>query len=212
MRIRLEKVAKRYRYEWILRRVNLELDTSQQHALLGPNGSGKSTLLKIISGHLSPSKGKVEFFDEAGKTIEIDQFYRHLSYSAPYIDLIEEFTLEEIVQFHQKFQPFQEGLDLGALLDLLHFPKAKKKEVRFFSSGMKQRLKLLLSICSNSQVLLLDEPTSNLDHQGIDWYRQLIDTYAKNRLLIIASNAPVDYDFCENQISVLSFKTKEARD
>ena len=206
MRIRLEKVAKRYRYDWILRRVNLELDNSQQHALLGPNGSGKSTLLKIISGHLSPSKGNVHFFDKDDKTIEVDQFYRHLSYSAPYIDLIEEFTLEEIIRFHQKFQPFQEDLDQVALLELLHFPKAKKKEVRFFSSGMKQRLKLLLSICSNSDVLLLDEPTSNLDHQGIDWYRQLIDTYAKDRLLIIASNAPVDYDFCENRVLVTDYK------
>jgi len=203
--IQLNNIGKRYRFEWIFRKVNQDFETGKQYAILGPNGSGKSTLLQILSGHLSPSEGTVDFYFKDKKT-EPEQVFREVSIAGPYMDVIEEFSLMELLQFHQKFKPYLQDLQPRDLIDLLQFSASKHKEVRFFSSGMKQRLKLVLALCSDTQLLLLDEPTTNLDTQGIAWYRQLIQTYANNRTLIIASNIEHDYDFCETTLNITDFK------
>ena len=205
MQIKLTDIAKRYRYEWVLRGVNLELKTGINYAITGPNGAGKSTLLKILSGHLTPSKGKIKYYKNT-KPLPSEQIYQHLSYAAPYIDLIEEFTLTEALQFHQQFKPFLGNQNPKAIIDLLGFKKAQDKPIRYFSSGMKQRLKLALTICSNTQLLLLDEPTATLDRQGVDWYQSLIREFAGNRLVIVASNVEEDFFFCEERVSILDFK------
>jgi len=205
MQIALQAISKRYRFEWIFKNVNYSFQQGSSYAILGPNGSGKSTLLKILSGHLSPSKGVIGFMTE-GKKLDLDAVYREISYAAPYIELIEEFTLREALRFHQKFRSFKEGMQTKDLMELLQFSKAKNKEIRHFSSGMKQRLKLVLAICSETPVLLLDEPTTNLDREGTQWYRDLIGKFAKDRLLIVASNVEEDYSFCENEINVMDYK------
>jgi len=211
MEISFRNVSKRYRYEWIFRDIDFTFEAGKKYAVLGPNGSGKSTLLKILAGHLTPSKGKVDFFLDK-KKLDIDEVYRHISYAAPYIELIEEFTLKEAITFHQKFKPFLQGLKKEDLINVLGFEKSKNKPIRFFSSGMKQRLKLVLAICSDSPLLLLDEPTTNLDQQGMNWYRELVEKYAQNRLTIIASNVEVDYDFCDHELNILEYKKKRTTD
>lgn len=205
MDISFQQVSKRYNYDWIFKGLDHLFESSGRYAVTGPNGSGKSTLMRVLSGHLSPSKGKVEFGEE-GKKIKADEVYRHLSYAAPYIELIEEFTLREAIDFHQKFKPFQKGINTSGVIELLAFPKAKNKEVRHFSSGMKQRLKLALALCSESSFLLLDEPTTNLDQQGMDWYLKLVDRFLGKRTVIVASNVELDYSFCNQQINILDYK------
>lgn len=205
MQITLQNISKRYRREWIFRKISHTFEAKKSYAILGPNGSGKSTLLRILSGHLSPSKGKINFV-QAQKVIDNDLLYQKISYAAPYIELIEEFTLTEAIAFHQNFKPFLANLNSKQLIELLGFQKSHDKQIRFFSSGMKQRLKLVLAICSDTPILLLDEPTTNLDTQGMNWYRSLIEEYAQNRLLIIASNVEIDYDFCDQQLNILDFK------
>ncbi len=205
MQISFQQVSKRYRYDWIFKGVDYRFEEGRSYAITGPNGSGKSTLLKIICGHLTPSKGKVEFLKNE-KKVAPEEVYSEVSYAAPYIELIEEFTLLEALDFHQKFKPFRQGLGTPEALDLLAFSKAANKEIRHFSSGMKQRLKLLLALCSDTPVLLLDEPTTNLDRQGMDWYRQLVDRFAAGRLTVVASNVDIDFDFCEERLDILQYK------
>ena len=204
--IELNNIGKRFRYEWIFKNITHSFQSGQSYALLGPNGSGKSTLMKILSGHLTPSEGQITFLHN-GKKIDGDNVYQHISYSAPYIDVIEEMTLTEIIAFHSKFKPLSKGLTINDLIQLLNFKNAADKEIRFFSSGMKQRLKLALSICTESLTLLLDEPTTNLDAQGVVWYRDLMKQFSdKNRLVIVASNIEHDYDFCEEKLNILDYK------
>lgn len=205
MEIRLTQIAKRYRYEWIFRKLDYHFQAGGTYAILGPNGSGKSTLMRVLSGHLTPSKGTINF-EKNGQSILIDEVYQSISYAAPYIDVIEELTLKESIAFHRRFKPFPDNLNDEAIIDLLGFQKSKDKQVRYFSSGMKQRLKLVLSICSDTPILLLDEPTTNLDQQGFDWYRELIDQFAKDRLVIVASNVETDYAFCKEKIEMGNFK------
>ena len=205
MKIELEAVSKRFRLEWVLRNVSLSFEPNRRYAVTGPNGSGKSTLLKIISGHLTPSKGQVSFAFQ-GRPLEVSAVYQHLSFAAPYIELLEELSLLEALRFHTRFKPLAPGLNTDALVELLGFERARHKPVRNFSSGMKQRLKLALALCSNTPLLLLDEPTTTLDLEGIAWYRRLVEAYTPGRLIIIASNAEVDFDFCEERVSILDWK------
>lgn len=205
MNIKLENVGKRYRYEWIFRDLSFQFKASEKYAVLGPNGSGKSTLLKILSGHLSPSKGKINF-EKKSQPLDISQVYRNLTYAAPYIELIEEFTLVEILRFQQKFKPFLASLSIDHIVQLLGFEKSRDKEIRFFSSGMKQRLKLALAICADVPVILLDEPTTNLDREGVNWYKKLVEEFVKDQLIIVASNVEEDFDFCEERISITQWK------
>jgi ABC-type multidrug transport system ATPase subunit len=206
MEILLNNVSKRFRYDWVFKNINIQFQEPYRYVLLGPNGSGKSTLMRILAGQLTPSKGTIAF-QHAGKAVALDNIYRYVSYAAPYIELIEEFTLVEILDFHQKFKPFYKDLTTKRVVELLAMEKSQNKEIRFFSSGMKQRLKLALAICSDTPLLFLDEPTTNLDNQGASWYKELLLKYSQNRLLIIATNVPQDYEFvCDTTLQILDYK------
>lgn len=203
--IALQQVGKRFRFDWIFKNLSHQFTLGNNCAILGANGSGKSTLMKVLAGHSTPTKGKI-IFTKNNAVIAPDEVYKNVSYAAPYIDLIEEFSLKESLQFHQRFQPLQAGLTTTDLIDILQFSKSKNKEVRFFSSGMKQRLKLVLACCSDTPLLLLDEPTTNLDEQGMNWYLELIEKFAQHRLVIVASNVPIDYQFCAQKIDIQEYK------
>lgn len=207
MKITLQNTGKRYRYDWIFRRLEYEFSTGNAYAVTGPNGAGKSTLLRVLSGFLTPSEGNITFFDD-GKIIEKDLVHRYVSYAAPYIELIEEFTLLESIRFQGKFKKYRDGLSDEALLNLLQLPKATHQPLKYFSSGMKQRLKLLQAICADTPVVLLDEPTTNLDHTGMDWYLSLMDKYTAGRLVVVASNIEADYGFCGEQVDIMAYKVK----
>lgn len=154
---------------------------------------------------MTPSNGKITF-SKNGHSIEIDKVYRQLAFAAPYMDLIEEFSLHESIVFHQKFKQFQKGLEAKDLIHLLGMEKSKDKPVKFFSSGMKQRLKLVLSICIDAPLLLLDEPSTNLDEEGMGWYQNLLGKFVQNRTVIIASNIQEDYSICNQNLKITAFK------
>jgi ABC-type multidrug transport system ATPase subunit len=205
MKITLENIGRRFNRDWIFRGVDHTFISGETYAILGPNGSGKSTLLQVINGSLSPSIGKLNYF-YGDKPVEVEQVFQHLSLAAPYLELIEEFTLDEMIDFHFKFKAYKQGIDKAAIIELLNLPGSKNKAIRYFSSGMKQRLKLALAFCADTPILMLDEPTSNLDTQGVDWYLSLVQQFALNRLTIICSNQEHEYSFCEHRLSIADYK------
>ena len=204
MNISLNNVGRRFNKEWIFRNLSAEFSSGNSYAILGPNGSGKSTLLSVLTGSLSPSEGEISFSDT--KEISVENIYKYISLAAPYLELVETFTLKESIDFHFKFKNFASGLDSKKLITILGLEKAANKEIKYFSSGMKQRTKLALACCTDTPILFLDEPTSNLDVQGINWYRELIENFGKDRLTIIGSNQIQEYDFCTNQIQISDYK------
>ncbi len=207
MEIVLENLGRRFNRDWIFRNINYTFTSHQTYAILGINGSGKSTLLQILNGSLSPSEGKICFFYQH-KTVEIEQVYQHISLAAPYLELIEEFSLVEVIDFHFQFKTYQNGFDRNQIIGLLQMQSSKNKLIKYFSSGMKQRVKLALAFCSDTPLLLLDEPTANLDTQGIDWYLQLIEKFSSNRLTIICSNQEHEYQFSQHRLNILDYKKK----
>jgi ABC-type multidrug transport system ATPase subunit len=204
-KISLQNIGRRFNRDWIFREVNYTFGSNNAYAILGPNGSGKSTLLQILTGSLSPSAGKINFtFDD--KPVESELIYQHLSFAAPYQELIEEFTLDEMIDFHFQFKKYRDGLDKNGVTELLNLQASRHKLIRYFSSGMKQRTKLALAFCSDTPMLMLDEPTSNLDVQGVDWYLDLASKFAANRLTIICSNQQHEYGFCSQMVNIADYK------
>lgn len=204
MKIVLEQVGRRFNQEWIFRGINYEFTFGSSYAVLGPNGSGKSTFLNLILSNLAPSEGKIGYFNP--DEIQPDDIYRSISYAAPYLDLVEEFTLQETLDFHFKFKNTREGMDLETVQELLGLSKSQDKPLKYFSSGMKQRTKLVLAFCSDTPILLLDEPTSNLDVQGVDWYHQLVKEFGHGRIIIVGSNQNEEYKFCNHFIDIADYK------
>lgn len=204
MEISLNNIGRRFNKEWIFKNINYNFKQGQKYAILGPNGSGKSTLLSVLLGSLTPSEGEISYTDST--VIRVEQIYQYISFAAPYLDLVEEFTLQETIDFHFQFKAYADGLNASGVLSLLGLEKSQDKALKHFSSGMKQRTKLALACCTNTPILLLDEPTSNLDEQGIDWYLALIKKFAGNKMVIIGSNQTHEYNFCEHQLSISDYK------
>ncbi len=205
MKIIAQNLGKKFRNEWVFRNLNYEFQSGESYTFIGANGSGKSTLLQVLSGFMPHSEGLIQYENQQ-KSILVDNYYKHLIVAAPYLELIEDFTLTEIIEFHTKFKPFKNNLSIHEFIDFIELPKAKNKEVKFFSSGMKQRVKLGLAFWSDCEILMLDEPTSNLDVEASAWYLRNVQEYSKNRLLFICSNQASEYQFCQNILNIQDYK------
>jgi ABC-type multidrug transport system ATPase subunit len=199
--ISLIGAGKRFNKDWIFQSLNIEFEQGQHYALIGNNGSGKSTLLQVIAGFTNLSKGQIEWANADSQTI-----YDQISIAAPYLDLVEELTTIEHFEFHAKFKSIINTLSVQEMIQMIGLENSKDKQIRYFSSGMKQRLKLALAIFSNAPILLLDEPCSNLDKEGFALYKKLIQQYAMHKLIIVGSNDPEEYAFCTQQINLMDYK------
>lgn len=205
MKIQSSSLGKRFRWEWIFRDMELSVGSGEAWAIYGPNGSGKSTLLKVLSGYLTPSEGKIAY--EAGEQkLHRNDVFRHLAYAAPYTELIEEFTLTEMVNFHFTFKKPVAQLQRPEIIDRIALRGAGSKQIRHFSSGMKQRVKLALAIMTDAELLVLDEPGTNLDVATHDWYIDLLEQFKGNRTMIVASNEERDFRWCTHKLSIADYK------
>lgn len=206
MEIIAENVGKKFIREWIFRGVSLAFKTGENYTLVGPNGSGKSTLMQLLMGNLPITEGTVRYQDNSQKAIDADSWYKHIVLAAPYLEVIEEFTLRELIDFHRQFKPLKNHFSATDFEHFIQLPQASNKLIRHFSSGMKQRVKLGFAFLSDVPVIFLDEPTSNLDAHGIEWYQKSVAQWTQDQLLIIGSNQPSEYEFCKNVISIAQFK------
>jgi ABC-type multidrug transport system ATPase subunit len=203
--IQVQNASKRFHHEWIFKNLDLELSTGDTIAITGGNGSGKSTLLKCLSGAIPLTSGAIQY--QSGATqISEEQWFRSLALATPYLELPEEFTLSEVLSFHFQFKKPLQQRSNAEILEILGLEKHKSKAISQFSSGMKQRVKLALAIFSEVPFLLLDEPTTNLDKQGVTWYLDLVQQFTTDRILVICSNDPREFDFCEKKIALEDFK------
>ncbi|HEY8690664.1 MAG TPA: ATP-binding cassette domain-containing protein [Chitinophagaceae bacterium] len=205
MKINLKNLGKRFNREWIFRHLDFELEAERSYAITGPNGSGKSTLLQIIAGATTFNEGDIGYF-LAGKKILSENVFTNISIAAPYLELVEEMTLIEFLHFHSKLKNWLPGFDAEKIISIINLEEAAQKQIRYFSSGMKQRVKLAQAIFSDVAVVLLDEPCTNLDEEGITLYKKLVNDHCQNRLLIVSSNDVQEYDFCKEIINIKNYK------
>src|SRR6188474_3725277 len=205
MKISLTDAGKRFNRDWIFRHLTYEFSAGRSYAIIGPNGSGKSTLLQVLSGAMQVNEGNIQCsIDNAQCSIE--ELYKHVSICAPYLEVVEEMTLVEFLDFHSGFKPFLSSITSEKIISILGLENAVNKQNRNYSSGMKQRVKLAQSIFSDVPVILLDEPCTNLDATGVELYKQLIQDYCEKRMVIVSSNDHHEYEFCNNRINITDWK------
>jgi len=205
MKISLTDAGKRFNRDWIFRHLTYEFSAGQSYAIIGPNGSGKSTLLQVLSGSMQVNEGNGEWAVD-NKQLELEKVYNYISICAPYLEVVEEMTLIEFLNFHAGFKPFLSSISSEKIISILGLENAVNKQIRNYSSGMRQRVKLAQAIFSDVPVVLLDEPCTNLDTTGVDLYKQLIQDYCQKRMVIVSSNDHHEYDFCNNRINITDWK------
>jgi ABC-type multidrug transport system ATPase subunit len=206
LHIQLESIGKKFGSEWIFRNLNLELNPGDKIVLLGGNGSGKSTLMQIISGYVLPNSGKLTY--KTGDTVEENEAYKnHLSIAAPYLELVEDYTLEELIDHCMIFKPFVHSFNAQQIIEIAELKHASGKHIRNYSSGMKQRARLTLAILADCPLLLLDEPSSNLDKNAIEWYNKMVLLYAAHKTVVVCSNSvKEEYSFCNRELNIADYK------
>jgi ABC-type multidrug transport system ATPase subunit len=205
-KIVLSDAGKRFNREWIYRHCNYELLVGRAYAITGPNGSGKSTLLQAIAGSMQLSEGAIVWNDQQEINIDGEQIYKQLAIAAPYLELIEEMTAKEFLEFHEQFKPLIASVSIDEILSLIGLEKAVGKQIRYFSSGMKQRVKLAQAIFSDVPLLLLDEPCTNLDASGYALYHSLIKNYCMHKLIVVSSNDEQEFNFCDQVVKIMDYK------
>ncbi len=205
MKIVTDNLSKRFNREWIFRNFSFEFLPSKTYAILGPNGSGKSTLLQILWGQMPPSEGTVQYKNDAYSIPQLDVF-KSIAIATPYMDLIDEFTLEEMVKFHFSFKTIREMQSVEEVIEKLGLSHARKKVISNFSSGMRQRLKLGLAFNTQSDILFLDEPTTNLDKKSIDWYWTNLNPLLNSVLTVIASNLEAEFPSTAEKVDILKYR------
>ncbi len=198
-------IGKRYSFEWVFKDFDYSFKQGECYAIQGPNGSGKSTLLKILSGHSTPSKGTVEYSSGSAK-ITVGDIFSYIAFAAPYIELIDVLTVDELLVMHHGLRPFEDLEKVRATIKNLPFKNMGHKKVEELSSGMKQRLKLILAIMTRSSIILLDEPGSNMDEEGKQWFEDLLKPRIDDHIVIIASNEESDLRLAAHSIKITDYK------
>jgi len=205
MKVSLTDAGKRFNRDRIFRHLTYNFESGRSYAIIGPNGSGKSTLLQTLSGSMMMNEGNIQWAISNGQLAN-ENVYRYVSICAPYLEVIEEMTLKEFLHFHQGFKPFLAEITIDSIISLLDLQNAADKQIRYYSSGMKQRVKLAQTLFSDTSIVLLDEPCTNLDSTGIELYHKLVDEYCKDRLLVVSSNDEMEYRFCKERININDYK------
>ena len=209
MKISLTDAGKRFNRDWIFRHLTYEFSAGQSYAIIGPNGSGKSTLLQVLSGSMHVNEGNVQFAvvgQQSAVNVPNENVYKYVSICAPYLEVVEEMTLLEFLDFHSGFKPLLSSVTSEKVISILGLENAVNKQIRYYSSGMRQRVKLAQAIFSDVPVVLLDEPCTNFDAAGIQLYHDLINEYCKNRMVVVSSNDEVEYRFCSKRINISDWK------
>ncbi len=205
MTISLSDAGKRYNRDWIFRHLTYIFEVGKSYAITGPNGSGKSTLLQAIGGALHLNEGNIQY-SIFNKQCSSEEMYKYVSICAPYLEVVEEMNVKEFLEFHSQFKSLIAPVTIDEIISIVGLEKAVNKQIRYYSSGMKQRVKLAQCIFSDVPVLLLDEPCTNLDAEGIKIYQKLIADYCTDRLVVVSSNDEVEFGFCNERISVMDYK------
>ena len=205
MEIRLAGISKRFTGRWLFKDIQLVFASGNQYVITGDNGTGKTTLLLVVAGWISPTAGRIEYLED-GIKVPPDKYYRTLDFVAPQVELIEDLTLHEFLHFHFHLNPFPSHFSIQSFLEWVYLERESGKYIKNFSTGMKQRLKLGLGMFSANPVLLMDEPTSNLDPMGKVWFREHFERIKRNKLILMASNQPEEIELCPHQVRIEKYQ------
>lgn len=202
MKIEVKNISKYFGERKIFSNINFEISSGSSVAITGPNGSGKTTLIRIISGLLNPTEGKVTYTAN-GSVLNDREKFNQLGLVGPYLELYGDLTAMENLSFFSKMKRIKNEQEIiPELLDKMNLTGHEDDLVKNYSSGMKQRLKYVFALLASPSVLLLDEPASNLDNEGIHTVYEIMERQKSNGILIIATNDEADLKYGDRQIAI----------
>ncbi|MEJ5305822.1 MAG: ABC transporter ATP-binding protein [Ignavibacteria bacterium] len=209
--LRVKELKKTFNNRLVFNKLNFELDSGDKLVVTGRNGSGKSTLIKILAGVLTESGGKIEYLIN-DKKIDRENFYQIVGLVSPYLVVYEEFTAFENLSLFSKIRGLKTSdEEINEILNRVGLFERRNDLVRTYSSGMKQRIKYASAILHNPLVLLLDEPTSNLDIEGKNFVDELVSNFRKDGIVIVATNETQDFKYGEKIINLDEYKNLNTR-
>ncbi len=204
MKIKAEKIVKRYGNHIVLRNIHFEISDGASLAVIGSNGSGKTTLIKILANLIAPTRGSV-VYQLNGKAIPRENIFRHIGLVGPYLQLYQELTARENLYFFARMRNVDGfKMRVAELMEILGLKGREDDAVKAYSSGMQQRLKYVAALLHRPKVLLVDEPRSNLDEKGIATVYELLKEQKKQGILIIATNDNEDLQLADQTLKVES--------
>jgi heme exporter protein A len=201
-----EDVNKTFGRRLIFKDISFKLNSSTIFGISGPNGSGKSTLVKIIADIISPSSGKL-VHNLNGTEIKPEKLHNHIGLVSPYLVLYDEFTAYENLNYFSEIRGISFNKErVDELLNKFLLFNRRDDFVKTYSSGMKQRLKFIFALMHSPQLLILDEPTSNLDDGGKEVVYDLVKEEGSRNVVVIASNEKTDLSLCNEIIDLNNYK------
>lgn len=204
MKLQAQNISKYFGEKMIFEDINFELSGGQSAAIIGPNGSGKTTLVKIICNLIRPTKGNI-VYSVNDTPVGMDNIYKNIGLVSPYLELYEDLTARENLLFFAKLKKVTEAQNrISELMSQLNLSGRENDQVKTYSSGMRQRLKYVFALLDKPRVLILDEPTSNLDTDGTDRVYQIMEEQKKKNILILATNDSNDLKYGDFQVAVVS--------
>ncbi|MBX7042872.1 MAG: ABC transporter ATP-binding protein [Ignavibacteria bacterium] len=205
--IHTKDLTKKYSGKTIFKNISFELSSGDSAVIVGRNGSGKSTLMKIIAGIISPSSGTMSFMNNGNK-VEFHDVKRKLGFVSPYLNLYDELSAIENLRLFSGLKSDSAAGDEGlvSLLELTGLADRRNDEVKTYSSGMKQKLKIAFAMLNEPELLMLDEPRSNLDKSGIETMERIAEMQKGKGILIIATNDEDDLKLCSKRINIEEHK------
>lgn len=202
LNITLQDCGKSYNRKWLFRHLDISLSSGDTWAFLGANGSGKSTLSLMLSSQVWPVEGSITW-ELNGKSIPPEHVFSICALASPAMELPGEYNLKELVSLHGRAKPFKSGYGLEQMMELCGFDaRTSQKPLISFSSGMLQRVKLALAAFSDTPLLILDEPLTNLDKAGEKVYTSILEQHTAGRLLVVASNREDEYRYCNRSLRI----------
>jgi ABC-type multidrug transport system ATPase subunit len=149
---------------------------------------------------MQPIEGTVQFFDGTAN-LENDVVWASIGFVSPYQELPEDLTLNELIEFQKQLDNQPKGEEFyEELIQLFRMGKEREKQVRFFSTGMKQKARFILNLSQSRPIWILDEPTSNLDPASVDQFWNFILANKAGRIILVASNDPAEFHFADETI------------
>lgn len=203
-----DNISKTYSGKSIFKDLSFSLSAKQSLSITGRNGSGKSTLIKIIANVIQPSKGKITF-KENNINIPGDNRFQKIGLLSPYLNLYDELTASENLVFFYKLKSSSDKNPvekINLLLKKAGLYEKRNELIKNYSSGMKQKLKLLFAVMHHPEILLMDEPLTNLDKSGIDLITEISAEQKKHGILIIAANDGTDNTLCDNYLNIEDYR------
>jgi heme exporter protein A len=199
-KITVKNLTKKFSRKLIFKDLNFELNSGSSLSITGRNGSGKSTLIKILAGLLEKTSGETEYFLN-GNIIKSEDIFKYIGFVSPYLNLYDEFSGYENLKFFAELRGLDEQY-IDEALKRTGLYSRKDDLVKIYSSGMKQRLKIAFAVLHKPSILLLDEPTSNLDKEGVKIVEDIANEFSKNKILVIATNDEFEKNLCKEDINL----------